>query len=281
MKKNIIIFFILFVSTFLYAESPLKIGDKYTSVEKNSIILRSGQINALAESNVELLAPNENLEFEDIILVKINKKNVGILEFVDGKEQYIFDFDNDGILDLEVPFPMVPIWIMTDSNEVKKDVNNNVEKYFNEIIELFNGTENPFVSGTISKVVDSIKWDIGDPRVTNRDVLYGIWLYYGIAQEFSPELDFKILDEIEKAYKNRFGLKDTPNLILLHKIETLINQNNSAEAKKLIKIGEKQFPDCIPIKVYSWQLEDNKKTKEKKYKELKQKYPNHWIVKQI
>ncbi len=281
MKKNVIVFFILFVSTFLYAESPLKIGDKYTSVEKNSIILRSGQINALAESNIELLAPNENLEFEDIILVKINKKNVGILEFVDGKEQYIFDFDNDGILDLEVPFPMIPIWIMTDSNEVKKDDNNNVEKYFNEIIELFNGTENPFGSGTISKVVDSIKWDIGDPRVTNRDVLYGIWLYYGIAQEFSPELDFKILDEIEKAYKNRFGLKDTPNLILLHKIETLINQNNSAEAKKLIKIGEKQFPDCIPIKVYSWQLEDNKKTKEKKYKELKQKYPNHWIVKQL
>jgi len=281
MKKNVIVFFILFVSTFLYAESPLKIGDKYTSVEKNSIILRSGQINALAESNIELLTPNDNLEFEDIILVKINKKNVGILEFVDGKEQYIFDFDNDGILDLEVPFPMVPIWIMTDSNEVKKDDNNNVEKYFNEIIELFNGTENPFGSGTISKVVDSIKWDIGDPRVTNRDVLYGIWLYYGIAQEFSPELDFKILDEIEKVYKNRFGLKDTPNLILLHKIETLINQNNSAEAKKLIKIGEKQFPDCIPIKVYSWQLEDNKKTKEKKYKELKQNYPNHWIVKQI
>lgn len=281
MKKNVIVFFILFVSTFLYAESPLKIGDKYTSVEKNSIILRSGQINALAESNIELLAPNENLEFEDIILVRINKKNVGILEFVDGKEQYIFDFDNDGILDLEVPFPMVPIWIMTDSNEVKKDDNNNVEKYFNEIIELFNGTENPFEAGTISKVVDSIKWDIGDPRVTNRDVLYGIWLYYGIAQEFSPELDFKILDEIEKAYKNRFGLKDTPNLILLHKIETLINQNNSTEAKKLIKIGEKQFPDCIPIKVYSWQLEDNKKTKEKKYKELKQNYPNHWIVKQI
>ena len=281
MKKNVIVFFILFVSTFLYAESPLKIGDKYTSVEKNSIILRSGQINALAESNIELLAPNENLEFEDIILVRINKKNVGILEFVDGKEQYIFDFDNDGVLDLEVSFPMVPIWIMTDSNEVKKDDNNNVEKYFNEIIELFNGTENPFEAGTISKVVDSIKWDIGDPRVTNRDVLYGIWLYYGIAQEFSPELDFKILDEIEKAYKNRFGLKDTPNLILLHKIETLINQNNSAEAKKLIKIGEKQFPDCIPIKVYSWQLEDNKKTKEKKYKELKQNYPNHWIVKQI
>ena len=70
MKKNLIISFLLVVSTFLYAESPLKIGDKYTSVEKNSIILRSGQINALAESNIELLAPNENLEFEDIILVK-------------------------------------------------------------------------------------------------------------------------------------------------------------------------------------------------------------------
>ena len=281
MKKNIIVLFLFLVSTFLYAESPLKIGDKYTSVENNSVILRSGQINALEESYTELLAPNENLEFDDIILVKINKKSVGILEFVDGKEQYIFDFDNDGILDLEVPFPMVPIWVMTDSNEVKKDKNNNVEKYFNKIIELFNGSENPFGEETINKVVDSIQWDLGDPRVTNRDILYGIWLYYGIAQGFTPELDFKILDEIEKVYKNRFGLKDTPNLILLHKIETFINQNKTDKAKKLIKIGEKQYPDCIPIKVYSWQLEENKKTKEKKYKELKQKYPDHWIVKQI
>ncbi len=281
MKKNIIVLFLFLVSTFLYAESPLKIGDKYSSVENNSVIIRSGQINALEESYTELLAPNENLEFDDIILVKINKKNVGILEFVNGKEQYIFDFDNDGILDLEVPFPMVPIWVMTDSNQVKKDKNNNVEKYFNEIIALFNGNENPFGEETINKVVDSIQWDLGDPRVTNRDILYGIWLYYGIAQGFTPELDFKILDEIEKVYKNRFGLKDTPNLILLHKIETFINQNKTDEAKKLIKIGEKKYPDCIPIKVYSWQLEENKKTKEKKYKELKQKYPDHWIVKQI
>lgn len=272
---------LLIIPTLLHAKAPLKIGDKYSSVEDNSVILRSGQLITLTESNLEFLAPNESLELEDIILIRINKKNAGILEFTDNKEQYIFDFDNDGILDLEVPFPILPIWIMTDSPDVKKDKINNVKKYFDELINLFNGTENPFEERTINKIIESIQQDIGDSNVTNRDILYGLWLYYGIAQEYTPELDFKILDEIEKTYKTRFGLTDTPALILLHKIETLINQQNFTEAKKLIKSGEKQYPDCVPIKVYSWQLEENQKIKENKYKDLKQNNPDHWIVKQI
>ena len=90
-----------------------------------------------------------------------------------------------------------------------------------------------------------------------------------------------ILTEIEKTYTERFNQKVIPNLLLLHEIETVINQGKPAEARKLIKKAEKLFPECIPIKVYSWQQEEDLKTKEKKYSELKEKYPTHWIVKQI
>lgn len=281
MKRIKVFIILLFTSFLLYAKTPLKVGDKFSKVEENSVPLHSGQLNAIPESNMKLLAPKENLEFEDIILVKINEENVGILEFINGSELYIFDFDKDGILDLEMPFPLMPIYIMTESENVKKDKNDNIKGYLDALILLFNGDENPFVTKSINKVVDQIKWDIGDPRVTNRDILYGIWLYYGVAQQFSSELDFMILTEIEKTYTERFNQKVIPNLLLLHEIETVINQGKPAEARKLIKKAEKLFPECIPIKVYSWQQEEDLKTKEKKYSELKEKYPTHWIVKQI
>jgi len=281
MKRIKVFIILLFTSLLLYAKTPLKVGDKFSKVEENSVLLHSGQLNAIPESNMKLLAPKENLEFEDIILVKINEENVGILEFINGSELYIFDFDKDGILDLEMPFPLMPIYIMTESENVKKDKNDNIKGYLDALILLFNGDENPFVTKSINKVVDQIKWDIGDPRVTNRDILYGIWLYYGVAQQFSSELDFMILTEIEKTYTERFNQKVIPNLLLLHEIETVINQGKPAEARKLIKKAEKLFPECIPIKVYSWQQEEDLKTKEKKYSELKEKYPTHWIVKQI
>jgi len=281
MKRIKVFIILLFTSFLLYAKTPLKVGDKFSKVEENSVLLHSGQLNAIPESNMKLLAPKENLEFEDIILVKINEENVGILEFINGSELYIFDFDKDGILDLEMPFPLMPIYIMTESENVKKDKNDNIKGYLDALILLFNGDENPFVTKSINKVVDQIKWDIGDPRVTNRDILYGIWLYYGVAQQFSSELDFMILTEIEKTYTERFNQKVIPNLLLLHEIETVINQGKPAEARKLIKKAEKLFPECIPIKVYSWQQEEDLKTKEKKYSELKEKYPTHWIVKQI
>ena len=281
MKRIKVFIILLFTSFLLYAKIPLKVGDKFSKVEENSVLLHSGQLNAIPESNMKLLAPKENLEFEDIILVKINEENVGILEFINGSELYIFDFDKDGILDLEMPFPLMPIYIMTESENVKKDKNDNIKGYLDALILLFNGDENPFVTKSINKIVDQIKWDIGDPRVTNRDILYGIWLYYGVAQQFSSELDFMILTEIEKTYTERFNQKVIPNLLLLHEIETVINQGKPAEARKLIKKAEKLFPECIPIKVYSWQQEEDLKTKEKKYSELKEKYPTHWIVKQI
>ena len=39
------------------------------------------------------------------------------------------------------------------------------------------------------------------------------------------------------------------------------------------------YPDFVPFKVYSWQLEKDKKVKGLKYKNLKNKYPNHWDCK--
>jgi hypothetical protein len=47
--------------------------------------------------------------------------------------------------------------------------------------------------------------------------------------------------------------------------------------KELLTIS----PDFIPAKVYEYQLESNSSIKAELLENLKQKYPEHWIVKQL
>ena len=86
---------------------------------------------------------------------------------------------------------------------------------------------------------------------------------------------------VENTYKERFNKGGHP-LIDLWMIETLINVGaDKKDLEPLLNDVLNLYPDFIPFQVYSWQLEKDKKVKENKYKNLKNKYPKHWIVKQI
>ena len=89
------------------------------------------------------------------------------------------------------------------------------------------------------------------------------------------------MNMVENTYKERFN-KGVHPLIYLWMIEALINVGaNKKDLEPLLNDIVNSYPDFIPFQVYSWQLEKDKKVKESKYKNLKNKYPKHWIVKQI
>lgn len=49
----------------------------------------------------------------------------------------------DGKIDIISPYPIVPAWVITDSEYNKKSSKNNIDKYLEEFYKLFNGNENP------------------------------------------------------------------------------------------------------------------------------------------
>mgnify|MGYP000976641242 CR=1 FL=1 len=89
------------------------------------------------------------------------------------------------------------------------------------------------------------------------------------------------INNLKNLYAERFNEKQIHPLIVLHIIETAINKGNKDEARQFTEKAVKDFPDFIPLHVYSWQLEQDQNLKEQKYSALKKNYPEHWIVKQI
>ena len=150
-----------------------------------------------------------------------------------------------------------------------------------EFYKLFNGNENPYTSKKLNKLIDKTMQASTDIKNENRDLIYGIFLYYGLQSIKNPFLDFANMNMVENTYKERFNKGGHP-LIDLWMIETLINVGaDKKDLESLLNHILNLYPDFIPFQVYSWQLEKDKKVKESKYKNLKNKYPKHWIVKQI
>ena len=72
--------------------------------------------------------------------------------------------------------------------------------------------------------------------------------------------------------------KTLPPLILIYMGEALMSGNRNETARNHFKMSLEFYPKSIPIKVYNYLLLEDVIEKEKVYKELKTKNPNHWMV---
>ena len=229
----------------------------------------------------EMIGYKEVITKEDTKFLVSGNKLVGVTQYVNGKEICLYDMVGDGKIDIISPYPIVPAWVITDSEYNKKSSKNNIDKYLEEFYKLFNGNENPYTSKKLNKLIDKTMQASANIKNENRDIIYGIFLYYGLQSIKNPFLDFANMNMVENTYKERFN-KGVHPLIYLWMIETLINVGaDKKDLEPLLNDILNLYPDFIPFQVYSWQLEKDKKVKENKYKNLKNKYPKHWIVKQL
>lgn len=82
-------------------------------------------------------------------------------------------------------------------------------------------------------------------------------------------------------YLDRFHQEIAHPLLFLWIIEEYIPLGEKDKACSITEDAKDEYPDFIPFKVYSWQLEKDPEIKKEKYKELKKNYPKHWIIAQI
>ncbi|UTC65539.1 hypothetical protein E4O00_05400 [Treponema sp. OMZ 788] len=229
----------------------------------------------------EIIGYKEVVTKEDTKFLASENKLVGVTQYVNGKEIYLYDMNGDGKINISAPHPILPAWVITDSKYNKKSSKNNIDKYLEDFYKLFNGNENPYTSDKLNKLINKTMQASTDIKNENRDIIYGIFLYYGLQSIKNPLIDFTNLQIVLNTYLTRFNKDLAHPLIFLWMIETFINMGNSEQASELVDNIVDIYPDFIPFQVYFWQLEKDKKIKEQKYKNLKNKYSKHWIVKQI
>jgi hypothetical protein len=222
-----------------------------------------------------LLYKTETSEKDTKFLVQ-GSSVFGVMQYENNTTKFLYDITGDGELDVSHDSLLVPFWVLTKSVHTKISKNNNVLRYLDNGIKMFNDNEDPYKNDAMRKYVAEFSSLINTSTV-NRDLFYGILEYYRLAQY--PALALMIISELGIRYNERFG--NIHPLISLHVAESLMNSGNGDLSVGYINNVLATNPNCVPAKVYSWQLEKDPAAKQKKYNDLKTNYRNHWIVKQI
>lgn len=203
---------------------------------------------------------------------------VGVLQQVNGIDQILIDANGDGSLDYESQFLAIPYWVVAQKYHHNSSAANNVEELLNQLVESFNSDQNPYLSGTHKKLTEDLLEFSSNESKPNRDLTYALYSYYTLGNQY-PWAALQAINYLAKEYYGRYEA-DHP-IFYLHILESLINLSYSDEAIKLADSLVEGWPDFVPGRVYQWQLETDKEKKKTLYKELKELFSEHWIVKQI
>jgi len=123
---------------------------------------------------------------------------------------------------------------------------------------------------------------VSDPNTKNIHLLYLLLMYQqhisrAVAEGKSPNPEFQIetMNLLESETKEVYG--KLPAIIYIFKAEALDSGSKKEEAKITVANGLKEYPDSIPLKVYSYLNTKDEGLRQ----DLIKNHPNHWMVQQF
>ncbi|WP_415325067.1 hypothetical protein [Chryseobacterium sp. MMS23-Vi53] len=160
-----------------------------------------------------------------------------------------------------------------DGND--KEVYNLLDEFYNKSLQADNDE-------MTSETIEKIQRLASDPNTKNLHILMLFLMYQQhitqtamVGKPSNPELQIEIMRLLEDETKNVYG--KIPVIVYIYKYEALDSGKQEDLARATVAQGLKEYPDSIPLKVYSYL-----NTKDEKIKnDLIKNHPNHWMVKQF
>jgi len=269
-----------FIGGIIFSQQIIfKIGDniiEYISKNPPQYIAEGTFLYNIPDGGIDLLVYKTETSEKDTKFLVQGSTVFGVMQYENNTTKLLYDITGNGKLDISHDSLLIPFWVLSKSAHTKVSRNNNILRYLDNGIKMFNDNDNPYTNDAMRKYVAEFS-SLINISTENRDLFYGMLEYYRLAQY--PALALMIISELGIRYNERFG--NIHPLISLHIAESLINSGNNELPVGYINNVLSTNPNCVPAKVYSWQLEKDPVAKQRKYNELKTNYRNHWIVKQI
>lgn len=281
MKKIYVLLILLFSLHYISSALSFKIGDSidmYNNKNNNFIQTQEIKLSKWPEGELEIKRFTTESDNDNSAILFSGKLKVGILQGSRPDAHFLLDMDNDGILDLKTDVFVLPYWVVTENSPVKSQ-NNNLKVIFDRAYESFQSDAGPMAkkSGMKESLKELMKF--ADENLTqNRDLAYMMLFYQVNSQQYKREA-LACIEDLTKKYSERFG--EVHPLLILYRAETFVNIGMNDNAVRLFGELALVDPDFIPAKCYLYRFEKDKDKAGKMLNELKNKHPDHWIVKQL
>ncbi|WP_312286771.1 hypothetical protein [Chryseobacterium gleum] len=150
-----------------------------------------------------------------------------------------------------------------------------MDEFYQKNLQADNDEVTPELTHRIQKAVS-------DPNTKNIHLLYLLLMYQqhisqtvAEGKNANPEFQIETMNLLESETKEVYG--KLPAIIYIFKAEALDSGSQKEKAKITVANGLKEYPDSIPLKVYSYLNTKDETLRQ----DLIQNHPNHWMVQQF
>lgn len=168
--------------------------------------------------------------------------------------------------------------------KIKKEskIDGNDKTIYDILDEFYNKNLQAENDEMTTETVEKIQRLASDPATKNLHILMLFLMYQQhisqtamAGKKPNPEFQVETMRLLEDETKSVYG--KVPAIIYIYKYEALDGANKKDEAKAVAVQGLKEYPDSVPLKVYSYLSTKDEAIKN----DLLKNHPNHWMVKQF
>lgn len=283
--KNIIFFIVIF--SFLSTQAQtLKTGDNLKKEFKksdNHYYFSAPTFTDWAEAaNMIMISPKPNFTEADFVYLAL--KDTTLIGAFKTSEPYYFLFDIEGnsILGNKSDYFLLPTWAVknkTKINSKDKVVLNILDKIYQKTLQ---ADELELDEKTMGEYLKYFT----DTSLPNRHIVLMFENYQTIITETSAkgekppaELCVPLMISLSKECMSIFN--SIPVIVSIYMGEAYQSAGMMDKARDQFQRALTIYPNSIPLLVYNYRFENDQVKKEIKLADLKKKYPNHWLVKDL
>jgi len=168
--------------------------------------------------------------------------------------------------------------------KIKKEskIDGNDKTIYNLLDEFYNKNLQADSDEMTPETVEKIQSLVSDPTTKNIHILMFFLLYQQhisqtatVGKKPNSEFQIETMRLLENETKEIYG--KVPAIIYVYKYEALDSGDKKDEAKATAMQGLKEYPDSLPLKVYTYLSTKDETLKN----DLIKNHPNHWMVKQF
>jgi hypothetical protein len=195
---------------------------------------------------------------------------------------FLFDTEGNSVLSTSSDFFLLPLWTVKNNAKIissDKTIVSVLDKLYDATMQADDGQPD---EGTIRKYQQFQT----DKTLANRHIALLFDNYQTIITETAAKGQRPPADICVPLMKSLAGecvklYGQIPAIVCVYMGEALQSAGMIDEARNHFKTALQFYPNSIPLQVYNYRLEQDTGKQKQMLTQLKKKYPNHWMVKDL
>jgi hypothetical protein len=233
-------------------------------------------------ANMLLIGDKPNPNDCDFVFIALHDTTLIGIFTTKAPNVIMFDTEGNSTLSNTSEFFYLPLWVVKNKTKIvatDKTILTILDKMYEQTMQANDGQLD-------EETIRKYQQFQTDTTLANRHIALLFDTYQTIITETAAKSKNAPADICVPLMKTLAGecvslYNNIPAIVCIYMGEALQSAGMTDEARKHFKMSLQFYPNSIPLLVYNYRLEQDETKKKEELTELKKKYSNHWMVKDL